>query len=113
MGTVTVGSSVSVDGLVAGPNDGPEHPMGDGGDRLFRWMSAGPERNRVNNWFVPPDADRVVIDEWLSEAGALISGRRTFEIANGWRHGHPIDVSNFVVTHHPPTSGEWSPRSGS
>lgn len=39
--------------------------------------------------------------------GAMISGRRTFDIANGWKDGHPIDVPNFVVTHNPPTSGEW------
>ena len=110
MGSVIVGLSVSLDGFVAGPNDGPANPLGDGGDRLFRWMSAGPESNRINEWFAPPDASRVVIDEWLTEAGAIVSGRRTFDIAGGWKNGHPIDVPIFVVTHNAPTDGEWSPR---
>ena len=73
-------------------------------------MSAGPEANRVEARLAPPDASKVVVDEWMSEAGAIISGRRTFDIANGWKGGHPIDVPIFVVTHHPPTEGEWSPR---
>jgi dihydrofolate reductase len=40
----------------------------------------------------------------------MISGRRTFDIANGWKDGHPIDAPIFVVTHQAPTHGEWSPR---
>ena len=110
MGTVVVGLSISLDGFIAGPNDGPDNPLGDGGGLLFRWMSAGPAENRVNDFFTPPDASRVVIDEWLTECGALISGRRTFDIAGGWRHGHPVDAPIFVLTHDPPTTGEWSPR---
>jgi hypothetical protein len=33
--------SVSLDGYIAGPDDGPEHPLGRGGERLFDWYSAG------------------------------------------------------------------------
>ncbi len=40
----------------------------------------------------------------------MISGRRTFDIAGGWRNGHPIDAPIFVVTHEAPTEGEWSPQ---
>lgn len=110
MGSVIVGLSISLDGFIAGANDGPDNPLGDGGDRLFTWMSAGPAENRVNAYFTPPDASRVVIDEWLADCGAIVSGRRTFDIAAGWRNGHPIDVPIFVVTHEPPTAGDWSPR---
>jgi dihydrofolate reductase len=46
----------------------------------------------------------------MSSAGAMISGRRTFDIAGGWADGHPIDAPIFVVTHEPPTAGEWSPK---
>jgi dihydrofolate reductase len=46
----------------------------------------------------------------LTRSGALISGRRTFDIANGWKDGHPVDAPIFVVTHEPPIDGEWSPR---
>ncbi|MEP6527142.1 MAG: hypothetical protein ABJA86_08250 [Nocardioidaceae bacterium] len=85
-------------------------PLGRGGERLFTWMTAGPESNRVENRLTPPDASKVVVDEWMTDCGAIISGRRTFDIANGWKDGHPIDVPIFVVTHRAPTHGEWSPR---
>jgi pimeloyl-ACP methyl ester carboxylesterase len=52
-------------------------------------MSAGPESNRVGDWFTPPDASRVVVEEWMTGYGAMITGRRTFDIANGWKGGHP------------------------
>jgi len=110
MGTVVVDLTVSLDGFIAGPDDGAAFPLGRGGERLFTWMGAGPESNRVDARLCPPDASKVVVDEWMSEAGAIISGRRTFDIANGWKDGHPIDVPIFVVTHTAPTGGEWSPR---
>lgn len=110
MGAVVVDLSVSLDGFVAGPDDGAELPLGRGGHALFTWMSAGPESNRVGKWFTPPDESKVVIEEWMADYGALISGRRTFDIANGWKNGHPIDAPIFVVTHDAPTHGEWSPR---
>lgn len=110
MGNVIVDLSISADGYIAGANDGPTNPLGDGGDALFAWMAAGPERNRINQWFCPPDASMPIIEEWNTKGGAMVSGRRTFDIADGWKNGHPIDVPNFVVTHDPPTAGEWSPR---
>jgi dihydrofolate reductase len=110
MGAVVVDLTVSLDGFIAGSDDGPELPLGRGGERLFTWMSAGPESNRVEQRLAPPDASKVVVDEWMTEGGAIISGRRTFDIANGWKDGHPIDVPIFVVTHETPTHGEWSPR---
>jgi dihydrofolate reductase len=110
MGTVVVDLTVSLDGFVAGPDDGPNLPLGRGGERLFTWMSAGPESNRVERRIAPPEASKVVVDEWMTEAGAMISGRRTFDIAVGWKEGHPIDAPIFVVTHQAPTHGEWSPR---
>jgi dihydrofolate reductase len=110
MGKVIVDLTVSLDGFIAGRDDGPDLPLGRGGERLFTWMGAGPESNRVEKRLAPPDPSKVVVEEWMSECGAMISGRRTFDIANGWKDGHPIDVPNFVVTHQAPTSGEWSPQ---
>jgi hypothetical protein len=43
MGKVLVGLSISLDGFIAGPNDGPGNGLGDGGDRLFEWLFGGPE----------------------------------------------------------------------
>jgi dihydrofolate reductase len=109
MGTVIVDLSVSLDGFIAGANDGPTNPLGDGGEGLFAWMNAD-EANRVHPYLAPPDASKVIVDEWMTSAGAILSGRRTFDIANGWKEGHPIDAPILVVTHDPPTTGEWSPR---
>jgi dihydrofolate reductase len=110
MGKVIVALTTSLDGYIAGPNDGDEHPLGEGGQRLFAWMNAGPENVRENEWLAPPEASRPVIERWLTEAGAIVSGRRTFDIAGGWKNGHPVDVPIFVLTHEAPTAGEWSPR---
>jgi dihydrofolate reductase len=110
MGNVIVDLSISLDGFIAGADDGLDSPLGNGGERLFHWFSAGPESNRVNQWFCPPDASRQVIEGWYRDIGAMISGRRTFDVARGWRDGHPIDVPIFVVTHQAPAEGEWSPR---
>ena len=110
MGKVVVDLTVSLDGYIAGKDDSADLPLGRGGEGLFTWMSAGPESNRVEHRLAPPDASKVVVEEWLTRSGALISGRRTFDIANGWKEGHPVDVPIFVVTHEAPAHGEWSPR---
>ena len=110
MGDVVVDLTMSLDGYIAGPDDGSEFPLGRGGEALFAWMASGPAENEVERRLVPPDASKVVVEEWTTETGAMISGRRTFDIANGWRDGHPIDVPIFVLTHRPPTEGEWSPQ---
>jgi hypothetical protein len=39
VGKVIFNMTMSLDGFVAGPNDGPENGMGDGGDTLFNLMS--------------------------------------------------------------------------
>ena len=49
MGKVVLGLSMSLDGFIAGPNDGLHNPLGDGGDKLFTWMNSGPPANRISN----------------------------------------------------------------
>jgi dihydrofolate reductase len=46
----------------------------------------------------------------MAEVGAMLTGRRTFEVAGGWGGQHPWDVPAFVVTHQVPDG--W-PRPGS
>src|SRR6188472_2945590 len=110
MAKVIVDLSVSLDGFIAGPDDGLEQPLGRGGEALFAWMGAGTPREGTDERLAPPPASQVVIDEWTGTCGAMISGRRTFDIANGWAGGHPIDAPIVVLTHEPPASGEWSPQ---
>jgi len=38
----------------------------------------------------------------MFECGAIITGRRTFDIANGWGGHHPAGAPFFPLTHHPP-----------
>jgi uncharacterized protein (TIGR03086 family) len=45
-------------------------------------------------------------DELLTGYGALVVGRRQFDVTNGWGGKHPLDVPVFVVTHAPP-AGDW------
>src|SRR5215216_1862062 len=99
MSKVLLDITMSLDGFIAGPNDGVYNPLGDGGERLFEWMRSGPEANRYNEYFQPPDSSRVVVDEWYEQTGAIVSGRRTYDIAGGWGGRHPLNVPFFVLTH--------------
>ena len=80
--------TVSVDGFVAGPQDGPGEPMGVDGFRLFNWLD---HRN-------DPGPDGQVPAE--SEATrAVIAGRRTYEHAGHWHGDHHGGVPVLVLTH--------------
>ena len=98
MGKVLVGLTMSLDGFIAGLNDSPGNPLGDGGGRLFEWWSAGPERVGPDDRFKPPARSRAVVEE-MFRCGAIITGRRTFDIAGGWDGHHPLGVPFFVLTH--------------
>lgn len=100
MGRVVIGLSVSVDGYIAGPNDGPQNPLGDGGQALFDWWTAGDERMGPDDRFRPPARSRQVVAE-MFDCGAVITGRRTFDIAQGWGGHHPAGAPFFVLTHRP------------
>jgi dihydrofolate reductase len=101
VGKVVVRLSISVDGFIAGPNDGPGNPLGDGGSRLFEWWTAGTERLGPDDRFKPPTRSRAVAEEMFN-TGAVIAGRRTFDIANGWGGHHPLGAPFFLLTHYAP-----------
>ncbi len=48
------------------------------------------------------------LDELFGSVGALIVGRRLFDLTDGWSGVHPIDVPVVVVTHAVPD--EWVGR---
>ena len=106
MGKVTFNMTMSLDGFVAGPNDGPGNGLGDGGDRLFKWYFSGNTEIRVPGSPVLKVSSQSA--ELLKEAfetyGAGVWGRRTFDIAEGWG-GHPPGTPCFIVTHIAPQ--EW------
>jgi dihydrofolate reductase len=102
MGKVSTGLSISLDGFIAGPNDGPESPLGDGGERLFAWYSGGDTDYRLPGtemvFRVSPQSAEL-LREAHSKLGAFVTGRRTFDITNGWGGSPPLGVPTFVVTH--------------
>ena len=114
MGKVSTGLTMSLDGFIAGPNGGPERPLGEGGERLFEWYSGGETEYRLPGtemvFRVSPQSAELLreVDRTM---GALVTGRRTFGIANGWGGSPPLGVPTFVVTHAVPQEwvGEGSP----
>jgi dihydrofolate reductase len=98
MSRVTCGIAMSVDGFVAGPNQSPDNPFGEGvGDRLHQWM------------FEEPDANAAEIQA-LNAAGAFIMGRNMFTPGRGawdlswrgwWGEEPPYHAPVFVLTNHP------------
>jgi dihydrofolate reductase len=97
MGRVIFDITASLDGFVAGPNDGPENPMGDGGMRLFDWYFSDSETNRS-----PESIEPEIRDQATATVGALVGGRCLYDNAHGWNGEHPLHVPFFIVTHHPP-----------
>ena len=95
--------SMSLDGFIAGPGDGPGNGLGDDGHRLHAWLADGgvdPASYR------PTDASAVVFDEVMA-TGAVVVGRRTFEIAGSWNGDHHDDVPIFVLTRRPEDARAW------
>jgi dihydrofolate reductase len=97
MGKVIFDITASLDGFVAGPNDSPENPMGDGGMRLFDWYFSESETSRS-----PEAIDPEILDQATRTVGALVGGRRLYDNAHGWNGEHPLHVPFFIVTHQPP-----------
>ena len=91
MSIIRVDMTMSLDGYVTGPDDGPDAPMGTGGFRLFNWLD---KRN-------DPGPSGEVFAEALATQ-ALISGRRTYELANHWGGDHHNGVPIIVLTRHVP-----------
>ena len=108
MSKVVALMSMSLDGYVADPNDGV--------DEVFDWYGSGDvdvstsgmTSSGMTFHVSAPSADH--LRGLIAEVGAMLTGRRTFERADGWGGQHPWDIPAFVVTHQVP--GGW-PRPGS
>ncbi|HEV2284864.1 MAG TPA: dihydrofolate reductase family protein [Steroidobacteraceae bacterium] len=101
---VVIDMSVSLDGCIAGPGDGaPQAPLGGrGAQQLFDWLFSG-DAPYAGSMFRPSGANRQVVAEMFARAGAMLTGRRTYEIAHGWNGTHPVNAIPVVVlTHAPP-----------
>ena len=95
MGKVILDITMSLDGFVARPDDsvGPIHD----------WLFTGDTVNSYNNFFRTSGASTGVLNETLETTGAIVTGRRTYDLTGGWGGSHPIgDIPVVVVTHSPP-----------
>jgi len=100
MATVITNMTMSLDGFIAYPDD----TVGE----LFEWYSFGPVAVATANDDVTVHVDEAsaeVFAEAVASVGALVAGRRLFDVANGWGGRHPAGCPVFVVTHSAPT--DW------
>jgi dihydrofolate reductase len=93
--------SVSVDGFIAGPNERPGNGLGDGGHRLHEWFLASSDAGHRGTADHLTGVNREVMDE-VTATGAVVVGRRTFELAGGWGGDHHDGVPIFVLSRHQP-----------
>jgi dihydrofolate reductase len=92
MPKVAADISTSVDGYVAGPNDDV--------DRLHQWLYD------LESWRRPhgleggeTSQDAEVLEEAFATSGAIVVGKRMFDLAKGWGDEPPFHRPVFVLTH--------------
>ncbi|WP_069163866.1 dihydrofolate reductase family protein [Nocardia altamirensis] len=103
--------SISLDGYVAGPNQGPDNPLGEGGESLHEWCFA----TKTWHGYVGTDGGATGVDDDFMAAGnvgfgATIMGRNMFGPIRGpwqdeewqgwWGDNPPYHHDTFVLTHH-------------
>ena len=98
--------SMSLDGFVADANDGVAE--------VFDWYFSGDVEVRTASGasgmtFHVSEPSAEHLRSLGAEVGAMLTGRRTFERADGWGGQHPWGIPAFVVTHRVPDG--W-PRPG-
>src|ERR687891_197792 len=101
--------SISLDGFIAGPNEGPDNGLGDGGERLHEWIWTSDEPGGESSVPARPSGvNGTVWDEFMS-TGAVVAGRGTFEPAGGWGGDHHDGVPIFILYGREPgiDIGEW------
>lgn len=101
MSKVVAGITVSVDGYITGPDDGPGCGLGVGGERLHWWVFGGPWTYDSPGRGEPTGTDREWMEQVLGANGAVITGRNTYEAAGHWGDRNPWGIPVFVVTHRP------------
>jgi dihydrofolate reductase len=100
--------SMSLDGFIAGPNEGPGNGLGDGGERLHEWAMKGKVGTDLETSLRSGGVNGKVIEEFMS-TGAVVAGRRTFELAGGWGGDHHDRVPIFIYSRRQPgiDTSQW------
>lgn len=94
---------MSLDGYIAGPNAGPEKPLGEGGERLHQWvyrLESWREQHGLEGGEASRDSE--IQEEAFRNVGAVLMGRRMFaEGEEPWGDNPPFHVPVFVLTQNP------------
>lgn len=108
MSSTVLYMSMSLDGFIAGPNEGVDNGLGDGGERLHEWAFASGDATESGMPDSPPGVDGEVYDEAMS-TGAVVAGKGTVEPAGHWGGDHHDGVPIFVLSHHQPSAevAQW------
>src|SRR3954449_5247826 len=101
MTKILAGITTSVDGFIAGPDDGPGKGLGAGGERLHYWVFGGPWTYDDEPRGEPTGEDAGWLSEAFSRIGAVVGGRWTYEAAGRWGDQNPWGLPFFIVTHRP------------
>jgi dihydrofolate reductase len=103
MGRLIYDTSMSLDGFITGPNPRSGDPLGEGGDQLHTWMSGIADfRFRHDGSGGEASANAKVRDELHRRTGAILIGRKIFEVGEEpWGSDPPFAMPMFVVTHRP------------
>jgi dihydrofolate reductase len=101
MAKVVATITMSLDGYITGPNDGPGLGLGEGGERLHYWVFGGPWSYDQEPKGEATGVDKAYLDEAMARGGAVVIGRSMYEAAEAWGGSNPFGVPLFVVTHRP------------
>jgi dihydrofolate reductase len=104
MAKVVAGITMSIDGYIAEPNDGPGKGLGDEGERLHNWVFGGRWTYGDEARPEPTGEDAVWLADVTSRIGAVVGGRSTYEASGHWGGQNPWGLPFFIVTHRPEES---------
>lgn len=90
--------SMSLDGYVAGPNDGIGNGLGDEGERLHEWVVRLRSWHEAHGYEGGAEGPENDLMSRAARAGAIILGRRMYENAEGWGDSPPFQAPAFVLT---------------
>jgi dihydrofolate reductase len=94
MPSVIIDMSPSLDGYVAGADVTVERPFGEVGLRLHRWIGL--------DGAAPTPVDEALAGRMFEGAGAVVIGRRMFDVGIGtWGPDGAFERPTFVVTRRP------------
>jgi dihydrofolate reductase len=113
--SVIANITTSIDGYIAGPDDGPGKGLGEGGERLHYRVFGGPWSYDNEPRGEPTGDDANWLNEVSARIGAVVGGRWTYEAARHWGDENPWGLPFFIVTHRPeeePEGGHFSFVSG-